>query len=217
MTSVEDVLAQLKLVIAEVDQAAVAAMRAKAHTTDAHAALAEAGTGTGTQDTDMRRAVTSADTGGKDLRKVAVLLTQAIQDFADYADIIAPGSGLGGHSDDIMPSGERIAAESSEHGADRWLRRTSKRADDVKDSVADVGKAIEGGAKSYSKIVRSKTGDAPAGSGVPQTAVPHSQAPTQPHTSVADATAAVVAAALAAVVAGKAIKQRWKQRRDRNP
>ncbi|GAA0923458.1 hypothetical protein [Virgisporangium aurantiacum] len=215
MTSVEDVLTQLKTVIAEIDQAVVAVMRAKAHVTDAHAAFNEAGTGT--QDTDMRSAITGADTGGKDLRKVAVLLTQAIQDFADYADIIAPGSGLGSRSDDTMPHGERVVAESEEHGADRWFRRTSKKADEVKDSVAEVGKPIEGGAKTWSKIVRSKTGDAPAGSGVPQTAVPHSQAPTQPHSSAADATAAVVAAALAAVVAGKAIKQRWKQLRDRSP
>lgn len=139
MTSVEDVLTQLKAVIAEIDQAAVAVMRAKAHVSDAHGAFTEAGTGT--QDTDMRNAITNADTGGKDLRKVAVLLTRAIQDFADYADIIAPGSGLGGQSnEDLMPSGERMAreADEGEGGFGAAIRRTTHASDEIREKAKGV-------------------------------------------------------------------------------
>jgi hypothetical protein len=204
MTSVEDVLSQLKTVIAEIDQAASAVMRAKAHVSGAHAAFNEAGTGT--QDTDMRSAISSADAGGKDLRKVAVLLTHAIQDFADYADVIAPGAGIGGRpNDDVMPSGERIIRESedrrSKFGA--FVKTTTQSSDEFGEK-----------AKGIVDFAARVGGRHPGGTAT--TTVQPAQPPPQPPPTAGDHAGNILVFGLAAAVVAENIRDRltkWRLKR----
>jgi hypothetical protein len=119
-------------------------MRAKEHVTNAHSSFSEASTGT--QNTDMRRAVAGSKSAGTDLRQLARLLTEAIQDLADYGEVIAPGSGFGvGPNEDAMPSGQRILRESDEAEATfgTFTKKTMESSDEIKEKTKSVADFVE--------------------------------------------------------------------------
>ncbi len=145
--SLSDVVAQLRVVVANADRAAVAATRAQADAESAHVTFDKAGRGT--DHPRMRQAVTEARTAAEKLGRTANLLTKAADAFTDYLNLIAPGSAPARHATpeatrratpDALPSGEHLESEAAarQRRLDRLNAMITKKADDLQDSATDL-------------------------------------------------------------------------------
>ena len=154
----------------------------------------------------MRRAVNTAETAGKNLRKLATLLANAVQDFADYSEIIAPGSGLSRAADpDTMPSGERILRESEERDAKfgAFVRNTAQSSDEVREKAKGLTDFVE------------KIGGRHSGGTATTTSTP-TPPPPQSSPTAGDHAGNIMVVGLAAAVVAKRIRDKFtKWRADR--
>ena len=161
MTSVGDVVAQLRDVIERLDKIAVAASRVQADAKQAHASLAEVGQGTDHR--QIREAITESRAAEEKAGKAARLFSEAARHFSAYTNIIAPGSvRLRKVDDAAMPSGEQIMREAEDSGnnVDRFVRRHVKKLDGTEGSLQKTETAATVGLKKLFKTYKGQPGSA---------------------------------------------------------
>jgi hypothetical protein len=208
-TSVADVLAQLRELLAVIDQAAVTAARAQTDAQEAQRAYHEAGTGT--KNTHINQAITQARTAGEKTGKIARLLGEAASAYADYINTIAPGTLPARHSaPEAMPTGEQLLDEAEERGrrADAIWRRQTKSADDMQDTLENAEK----GARaffSHHKDLQPPTGQTTASTGMPHVDSDH------PRPDIDNPLAAIAMAAAGLAVAARGLWSYKKKREER--
>jgi hypothetical protein len=146
VTSVGDVVAQLRDVINRIDGAAVAATHAEADIRQAQGFYAEAKQGA--NDPDLNNAETEVREAGDKAGKIARLLAEASTHFAAYLNTIAPGTvSLDVPSQSVAPSGEQLLDQAAERArrAERAWRKQVESADNIKDGLEKAesgGKAV---------------------------------------------------------------------------
>jgi hypothetical protein len=212
-TSVADVLAQLRELLGVIDQATVAALRVQ--TDSRHAQTAYQEVGTGTANTDINQAITLTRAAGDKAGKVAQLLAAAATAYADYINTIAPGTAPTRHSaPEAMPTGEQLVDEAEGRGSrfDDFLKKATKRADDVQDGTTETTGNLSKGVKAAVAGIR---GDA-SPHGVASTSAPEHVSSPEPTegTPVGEGLSALLVSAIAAAVAGKALKNYLTKRRE---
>ncbi|GAB3972354.1 hypothetical protein V1634_07580 [Plantactinospora veratri] len=215
--SVASVVAQFRAILGIIDEAAVGAARAQEEAEQSRAAYAEVSQGTA--DRLMRKAVEDSRTAAEKAGKTARLLSEAAEHFTTYVNIIAPGTVPPRSSaPEAMPEGERVVSDAMarRRRASGFLDRTASRADDVKDTVAEITKAVEEGTKVALKQIK---GDRPPTGGTPSstatTSAPQHAAGSSPPAH--EAISALVVTALGAALVGRAgvdyIKKRLNRRK----
>jgi hypothetical protein len=139
MTSLGDVVAQLRAIIEHLDQSAVSAGRAEAEVADAHASFTQAATGT--DHADIRRAIDEGRAAREKAAKVARLLANAADHLATYINVIAPGAAPTRSSEpESVPSGEQLLQQSDR--AANSFRRLSKRVMQNAESAGETAKKL---------------------------------------------------------------------------
>lgn len=142
MTStLQEVLAELRELLAAIDEAAVAAMHAQADTADARDTYQQAARGT--DHPRMNQAITNAQTATDKAGKTARLLAEAANAFADYINTIAPGTVPARYSaPDATPDGEALlsGAEARARRADAATREQVKSIGDTQDTLENLEK-----------------------------------------------------------------------------
>jgi hypothetical protein len=208
------VLADFRELIGLIDEAAILALRTQTEAQDAHSAYREAGTGS--RRPDIRKAQADARTAAEKAGKTARLLAEAANAFAEYVNIIAPGTVAARHSaPDATPSGDRLVGEAPDRGRriDMFIRKASGKADDLQDGTTELAKSAADAARAAAQAIRGDHG--PHGT---MTSTPADSEPPQgPSTGVPDneLAAALVVSALAGAVAARAISRYVSRRTDR--
>jgi hypothetical protein len=163
MSSVGDVIAQLRHVIERLDRAAVAVSGTQEDATRAHSLLTEVAHGTNHR--QMRRAISESQIAGAKAGKVARLLGEAAAHFSAYADLIAPGSGLSrGQATEGPPSGDELLRQAEEKGSgvDRFIRRHVKKLDETEGNLQKAETAATEGVKKLFKVYKGQSGSTAA-------------------------------------------------------
>ncbi|MFY1689472.1 hypothetical protein [Plantactinospora sp. WMMB782] len=139
MTSVGEVVAQLKAVVERLDRAVVTAGRGQTETGQARDLFAEVGQGSDHR--LIRTAVTASSEAAAKSGKAARLLAEAAGHLAAYANVIAPGSAISkDQATDAGPSGERLVSEAER--VERGLRGFSRRVAQKAESAGEAGKKL---------------------------------------------------------------------------
>ncbi|MEV4760095.1 hypothetical protein AB0J86_34035 [Micromonospora sp. NPDC049559] len=141
-----EVIRQLLRVIGELDRAAVTAGRARDQAEQALAALTEAAQGT--NDPAANQAITEARTAAEKAGKSARLFAEAAGAFAEYANVIVPGSAPTRTSTPrSLPDGQALASSTGPGGplSSRLFRRMTSvpNADDGLQHASKLASAIQ--------------------------------------------------------------------------
>lgn len=214
-TSVGDVVVQFRTVLGIIDEIAISAGRAQQEAEQAQAAYTEASRGTA--DRSMRRAVVDARTAAEKAGKTARLLSEVAEHLTTYLNIIAPGTVPPRLSaPEAMPDGERTTLEAMTRRSrsTSFLDRTARRADDLKDTVAETTKAVSEGTRVALQQIKGDRGGSSAGS-TSSTTSSTSPIPAQPvtaHEAVSALTVSVLGVALVGRSALDYIKRRRRRR-----
>jgi hypothetical protein len=152
MTSdMRDVVERLRALIAAIDRAVGATARAQRDAEQAHAALDA--TAPENRNPKMARAIADIRTAKEKTGKTARLLAEAANAFADYTNVIAPGTlpaqVSNGGAD---PLGAQIVEDTAARQGS-FLERLAKKADDVQDAVTE-GTKTAAGAKTWLQHVK---------------------------------------------------------------
>jgi hypothetical protein len=202
-----EVLGQLRNLLGMIDEAAAQALHAQADAQEAHASYHEAAIGS--RHPQLARAVVDSRTAGEKAGKTARLLAEAANAFADYIEMIAPGTVPSRRAEPgAMPGGEALLdqAEDRARRADAFWSKQVKKADDGQDSLENAEK----GARAFFTHQK-KMPDAPGATGT-STGTPV-VAQQNDGTQVDNPIAAVAMAVAAAAVAVKAFSNHKKKRR----
>jgi hypothetical protein len=208
-----EVLAEFRELIGVIDQASVLAQRAQADAQEAHGAYREAGTGS--KRPDITRAQVDARTAAEKAGKTARLLAEAANAFADYVNIIAPGTAPARYSDpEATPSGESLAAETSSRRSrlESLLAAMSVDADDKQEAVTTVTADLASGARIAFRDISHAHGPRGAVTATPPREGDPSDA--MPGTAVGEFASAVMFSALAVAVATKGVRDRLSHRHE---
>ncbi|MEQ4306245.1 hypothetical protein ABNF97_33510 [Plantactinospora sp. B6F1] len=137
MSSVGDVVAQLREVIERLDRTAMAAKRAQTDLTTGHSSLTDAGRGS--DHPKLRLAVSESETAGAKAGKIARLLAESAGHFATYINIIAPGAAPAREqATDSTPPGEEIVRDAAERAS--IFRKASRATTHNAEQVGDYAK-----------------------------------------------------------------------------
>jgi hypothetical protein len=204
MTSVGDVVAQLREVIERLDRSVTAAGRVQAEAAQAQSSFTEAGQGT--DHPRIRQAVMESRTAGEKAGKVARLLAEAGSHLAAYVNVIAPGSAPS--RDQALPTGDQLVREAEDKGnnVDRFIRRHVKKADQTEGNLQNTETVATEGLKKLVKIYKSQPGY--AGTHTPTPQPPPIDRPQVEHPG----TAIAIVAGAAAV----GVRQIWIKIKDRH-
>ncbi|MBF9135083.1 hypothetical protein I0C86_40100 [Plantactinospora sp. S1510] len=206
MSSVGEVVAQLREVIERLDRSVVAAGRVQADAVQAQSYFAEVGQGT--DHPRIRQAVGESRTAGEKAGKVARLLAEAGSHLAAYVNVIAPGSAPSrDRATDSLPTGDQLVREAEDKGnnADRFIRRHVKKADQTEGNLQNAEAVATEGLKKLVKIYKSQPGS--TGTHAPAPQPPPIDRPQVEHPG----TAMVIAAGAAAV----GVRRIWIKIKDR--
>lgn len=146
MSSVGDVVAQLREVVDRLDRTVVAAGRAQTDLTDGHATFTRAGQGS--NHPKIRLAITESDTAGAKAGRISRLLAEAAGHLATYINIIAPGAAPSRESATHSgPSGEELVRDAAKRAsifrkASRATTRNAEQVGDYAKSFADFIDAV---------------------------------------------------------------------------
>jgi hypothetical protein len=139
MSSVGDVVAQLRAVVERLDRTAIAASRAQTDLIAGCASLTRAGQGS--DHPKIRLAVTESDTAGAKAGKISRLLAEAAGHFTRYIDIIAPGAAPSGNIATYSgPSGEELMRDAAKRAS--IFRKASRAATHNAEQVGDYAKSF---------------------------------------------------------------------------
>ncbi|TCB95581.1 hypothetical protein E0H26_19150 [Micromonospora zingiberis] len=207
--NIGDLVARLLAIRAELDAAAVTALRAQADAEQAAAHLD--GVRQGSNDYGLRSAAEDAKVARDKAGRYARLLAQAARHITRYINTIAPSAAsTEPAAEDASPSGERVLTEAERRGrrADVAWRKQVKKADDIEDGL----KNAETSAREIFKFFKQQ-GDGNGGS-TSGTTNPE-PVPVQERPHVDNPVTAAVMAAGALAVTVKAIWNHGKTRRAR--
>jgi hypothetical protein len=211
--SIAEVLAELRELIGTLDEAAGLASRAQVDAREAYGAYREAGTGS--RRPDIVRAQVDARTAAEKAGKTARLLAEAASAFAEYVDVIAPGTVPPRHSaPEAMPSGEGLVEDASHARTPlhRYLAKAGVDADDTQEGIASTATNLAAGVGAAKRVLRDQHG--PFGSTTTTPRTPTENPESTPGTTVGEATSAVFFSVLAAAVAAKAVKAHLSKRHE---
>ncbi|MFY1690173.1 hypothetical protein [Plantactinospora sp. WMMB782] len=137
MSSVGDVVAQLREVIEQLDRTAMAAIRAQQDLTSGHSSFTDAGRGS--DHPKIRLTISEAETAGAKAGKIARLLADGADHFAAYINIIAPGAvPPRGQATNSAPSGEEIVQDAAKRAS--IFRKASRATTHNAEQVGDYAK-----------------------------------------------------------------------------
>ena len=145
--SVEEVLAQLRAAVGQLDTAAVTALRARADAEQAQTHFTEAAEGS--DHPKIKAAVTDSRTGAEKAGKVGRLISEATRHIAKYANHINPGSiPTDRATESATPSGEELVSDafrraSARSGVGALLSKMTSGADDLQDSARSNTEAAQ--------------------------------------------------------------------------
>jgi hypothetical protein len=170
MTSeIREVVERLRALIAGIDRLVGLTMRAQQDAAQAHATFDA--TAHESQNPKMAKAIADSRMAGKRTGETARLLAEAAAAFADYTNVVAPGTlpaqiSTGGAD----PSGAQIVEDTAARHSS-FLERLARKADDVQDAVAE-GTRTAAGAKNWLQLVKGGSPAPPlAGTRTPDTGV----------------------------------------------
>ncbi|MFI6758762.1 hypothetical protein ACIBF5_06405 [Micromonospora sp. NPDC050417] len=139
MSSVGDVVGQLRAVIERLDQITISASRAEAEVADAKTSLTQAATGADHH--EIQSAISEATTAAEKSAKVARLLATAAKHLSNYVNVIAPGSApKQSSSSESMPSDEQLIQQGDQAATN--FRRFAKRVVQNAESAGETAKKL---------------------------------------------------------------------------
>lgn len=139
MSSVRDVVTQLREVVDRLDRTAVAASRAQTDLTAGGASLTRAGQGS--NHPKIRLAIAENDTAQAKAGKVSRLLAEAAGHFTTYIGIIAPGAAPSRDTATYAgPSGEELVRDAAKRAS--IFRKASRAMTHNAEEVGDYAKSF---------------------------------------------------------------------------